>query len=1450
MPRIPRLSLLALALTLAAVWLAAPPAGADDRKLFVGFREIPYVFILFDNSSSMASVTECSAEDLAAGFCSQLCDVDGGGCMAPLNADDDSSKLYEAKEILYQVLLETENVDFGFATLNQDDMRVRSKHWLYEATNDGPTLPGTMRQYPEKDTQEVFGRQWPCTSGSDVGCSANAAADLDDPCDDFTGDVCDWERVQRLPRGDINATGTAFDATTTFYVADGNTEYRVHYDIPSGVPGETPISAVVTVCESNPGGNCVGTQTSATVIYALVGEFLSMDLGPDPNGNQNDEFDGVEGFFAELDNVDVEADTGTEANGVGRCGGLDMNDDTDDDIYIDPYNLRWPTIAGGACSGSGDACTVDGDCPAGETCDPAPLLDLGDFIPFDWRDSHKQDILSRLAPTNALGEPDFSMSGFFEDPSGSGPNGALDLLDPNARPILPTARTPLEIAIEDFREWYDGCRGAPGQCGPPGWEEYAETRDPNWPCRKKYLLIFTDGDEACDDGDNGTACDATSNLNSQADIETFVIAYGISSDEGQPGGTLTCLPANSGAGNGQEIGALFPHNRQELLDALKLIFSAIVGRTATFSAAAVPSVQAEALDKLFVTSLSPVNEQSVWPGRLDAFVKPMPLDEENKPDTSPEAGCDPGDADDSGCHIWNAAQVMFDEQLDDTDPVGQEAGKRRVFYSQFPVDGSVPWTRETFETFENRMPSIEVERDFWRGLGIVFTPGDEDSEADARAEADAIVTQTLAAKTGVLPPPEETEVTYIQGEIFHSDPLVVGAPTNTNYFIADLHGDNDETTDCTEGDPGYRCFFFRHQKRRKAIAAGSNDGMLHVWDAGAWRTSGDFADRFDNGSGKEIFAYMPRTVLPVVRDLAQDLTGPEYAVDGRPAAADVFTAVAGGEAEWRTVLTGGLRNGGWTTIQGFSHLEGPPNTDEQKASGYYLLDITQPDPVTSPGAGDDPTNFVPDAQDPPACLQPAVAGCGSLAYGTPLWEFTDTILGEREGDPLDPSDDVIVGVRLDEDANGFVDLAPTWSVPNIGRMRVCVGAVCNPLAPDNDVEERFVAIFGGGLDEKIFHDRGNFLYIVDVETGETIYKHELAGSAPSEPAAVDTNFDGFLDTIYIGTTFGLLYRVDLEQVIVVGGEPTTIVPSLVDTPIAGVMADGTQVMATQQRIVDPLFAPYVLFNTNDGTLAQVLSGDSDGDGSLDFDWQQIYFRPSVLFVPMLDQFALAFGTGNRADLFARSGQRGRFVVYVDNVTTEQLQTAGFEPARPAGLQLVGLDDARVDDTVNFLVSHGGWWFQLEPDQIVVTEPFALAGVMLFSSFIPADQAIIIEEDNEEFCRETGTSQLFATNAANANGLLHLQDDLENAVRFRQVEDLATRPYTEVAQTANPIPDELPAPMTEALFRTQEEIKKLQPENCKYPPGYHVAVKTRITDTGIEFIAPVPICVIEKNFRDY
>src|SRR5262249_16647763 len=119
-----------------------------------------------------------------------------------------------------------------------------------------------------------------------------------------------------------------------------------------------------------------------------------------------------------------------------------------------------------------------------------------------------------------------------------------------------------------------------------------------------------------------------------------------------------------------------------------------------------------------------------------------------------------------------------------------------------------------------------------------------------------------------------------------------------------------------------------------------------------------------------------------------------------------------------------------------------------------------------------------------------------------------------------------------------------WSRPVIGRVKV------SDVATSSN-RDFFVAIFGGGYahngtslaQTNVAGNTGNFLYMVDIETGKVIYKSNLgiwssgasgsnstgnlAAGGPGEPGVVAYTGDGYLDRIFVPTTQGQVFRVDL-----------------------------------------------------------------------------------------------------------------------------------------------------------------------------------------------------------------------------------------------------------------------------------------------------------------------------------
>jgi type IV pilus assembly protein PilY1 len=112
-------------------------------------------------------------------------------------------------------------------------------------------------------------------------------------------------------------------------------------------------------------------------------------------------------------------------------------------------------------------------------------------------------------------------------------------------------------------------------------------------------------------------------------------------------------------------------------------------------------------------------------------------------------------------------------------------------------------------------------------------------------------------------------------------------------------------------DTNYGAYKTAKASRAGRVYVGSNDGMLHAFDA---------------ATGQEVWAYIPSFVLPQLYKLAdkQYSTNHQYFVDGTPETGDICpnapssTCTAG---QWKTILVGGLNLGG---------------------KGYYALDITDP----------------------------------------------------------------------------------------------------------------------------------------------------------------------------------------------------------------------------------------------------------------------------------------------------------------------------------------------------------------------------------------------------------------------------------------------------------------------------------------------------------------------------
>ena len=1486
--------LLFTAAVLTAMVVSVAATHADDRDLFRASAADPYIFILFDTSGSMHW------------------DQQGDGLVA--SADDPSSRLYQAKSALYQVLRGLDDgARIGWAHFSQDSLYAYRKHWTYKpkarATN--PVWFDTV-PYPAVGVPEIFGRNYytfgalpeqfsycgAYPNGGFFGWSYDAAIGL--------------EHALYHPK-----LGDELDVPTSAYIQHDGVMYKFEWQLVGGSLGSNEItvrtkvySVAATYPDTTAGrpdprtANCTLTSLGeADIVYepsvavdqdgvairdrngALPNDFIARTERSRLPGNRT------------LDIYGLTTDsTCPSGNSVSSWGPLWHPNNTTSTGFLDSGDdsqLQYPNFDVPSARYGGTPCSA-----------AAKALTRGSVLPWDWvqhptpspqpgfATSTKEELMCRLAPNTCSPDPndyhvvtgadkdaglysefdvgdrvpDFRVGRYFEDEI-DGSSNRLVLRDrfQNYPPIAAFDATPLAGMMRELDDWLEywlPCAADPA------------SGDRNLPCRERYAIVLTDGAETCEDGTDSdgrlSAIRSAANDLRASGVRTFAVGFGDSVDVGglqdiaDFGGTGTLdlavgTSSETEPGDGETdcrlqypvdpsnptpcTGPILAANKQDLVDALNRIFAATASQSTSFASAAVPAGQADAQDSIFLTNFVPLDGTSEWAGEMSHYLRPLPLKTVSTPDGDiqiPDDSIRCGPNRQFSCLAWKAGEAMlglggaFDQvpsfnrltEISDfptlidnsTLQLGNGTNRRRVYYGlgmerQNDLVGynpsflspTVSGTRLTTLIVDSGLVDLDTLLPFT--LPTLFNDVLDDVQ-DALDDSPSLLDQLvkLLGRTLLLNYNERVvenpfdegpdELRYILGDTFHSDPQQLGDPTNVAYLQGNLPvGSTDDCDDLTS--TSYRCFFLRNQYRRKVVFTGSNDGQLHAFDAGLFKSKvvdSRQVGEFDLGSGQELFAFVPNALISRLMDRPLD-PNHEYALDGELRIADVFIdpkhtgSPNPSERMWRTVVMGGLREGGETV----ERLGG--------TSSYYALDVTQPDklkkePNLTIAEGGE---WVPDHPNyVPSCIAAYnETDCGPLRYGAVLWEFSD----------LDPNDNLR---PADDDNNGEIDLAPTWSRPTIGRVQV--------EKTNGDVEDRFAAIFGGGFDPDNPLTRGNWLYVLDMETGKILAKRQLDGAAPSSPAAVDTDGDGYLDTVYIGTYAGSMYKMSLAE----PGE-----------------------LRSSGRVRNEDWKAFRVF----------LAGAN----------YPMFTPPSVIFVPSEDRYALAFGVGNRADLWDQSFKDvpGRFYTLLD---TGWKNESGFSAFTESDFEVFSATDTT--DRSNLLKNPAsgkepGWIVTLQNGEKLVSRPFTLAGVTIFSTYKPLPLQVV---QGNVACERDGETNIFTVFTTSGNALV--------SDRFRSVPGIVSNPFTEVSSlqgrglgggggssggggdggggdgggTGGGIGGPTADDLTEDLEDIRESIMELFPEGCRFNE-VSVNLKVVRSDTGIEFIAPVPVCVQATNWKD-
>jgi Tfp pilus tip-associated adhesin PilY1 len=423
-------------------------------------------------------------------------------------------------------------------------------------------------------------------------------------------------------------------------------------------------------------------------------------------------------------------------------------------------------------------------------------------------------------------------------------------------------------------------------------------------------------------------------------------------------------------------------------------------------------------------------------------------------------------------------------------------------------DQAKDWTEANIDLDDLKLPIVTL-LSTSSFLGAPYSMTDPADATEQELLTDRLVSTlagcnfgTLISDSSCVTRTNDDGTVSLLGDIFHSNPIVVGSP-------------NAPINEAT-----YHAFANSYRTRDRVIYAGSNDGFLHGFHAGDWQTlEADGVTplappRHDRGTGAELMAFMPSQVrdqiwrLPISQASGggRSFTG----VDGSPVVADawIYRNIDGSgnlstelsppvsttkdARQWRTVLIAGLRGGG---------------------QGYYALDITNPASSNYPGY---------------------------------LWEF-----------PCDDCANAVNPSTLSDEANylGF-----TWSEPVIARVKVHVEGTTAGSG-----QERWVAIFGAGYHQfgdpnhvnyvedgdpdpatdlllgNLNRAQGRAIYMVDITNGQVLAKKHWSATATSDgsgqvgypemryafasaPAVFDLDFDSFADVIYVPDLGGNVWK--------------------------------------------------------------------------------------------------------------------------------------------------------------------------------------------------------------------------------------------------------------------------------------------------------------------------------------
>jgi Tfp pilus tip-associated adhesin PilY1 len=1276
-----------------ALWMASALASADDKDLLKGGAAPPNLMIVFGNSQTTAATMTNLVSTATSTW-------DG-------DADSTASKLGAAKQVVKQfVNARHTTFNIGLTTFahnpNAGSITISGKHWLYSPIGTAAGGAGAV-DFPTESWKEPIGtiERWgengegPCTNKTVPVCTDRspnfitlpAAASVTGPFFGLTGTGSAIIKLSATTQvlvtltagkyGDAYTDGSLSAYTISTPAPAHSMTVTKQYQKKVGssfvtqalTPGGDPGTVTVYYVPSS-------TLTSDLFYTTKAGSITTPCVVGDPNcGNEIGFLNDPQGNFS------------VSAN----CSGWEFQVNSNPQPLIKvPRDYKW----GAACQPPQDSFP----------CVSRLLRPQAKLVAYD----QTSGAFTTTDPDN----PGYTGAGSkYADGCDStllgGVDAGLDITENQA--VLTTrngSQAPIKNLLTNIYEYFT-------KSAIDGFQNGKRLDDPNKACRKSGVVLIYDNFNGCQNDNCSFLTSFILTKFKQINVPVYVIGFGASATA--TSNTGICIAHNSGAILPDGTDGYFPvTDTAGLMQALIDISDLLDESSQTFATAAVSTSQALGDQMAYFASFSASKKRSIWNGRLggyklDATTGNIQIGQYtiNDPNDPNNGATIPVPSNDPSSLIWNVGANLLQ-----TYPASGQTGSGATDSTKILAPGATLSTGSYSDDSNDTVSTIPTH--FYPGRKIVFSlPQGYTSPVttlpiaagNAVPETRNDLTYTtgatwwpdlkalLAPQTGAPGPPgpaltdtdagntlrfiwgDRDAVTGATdasrkyfgqklGDIFHSGPLLIGGPSDFALFKTNVQN--------------YAAFASAYKNRRRVIYVGANDGLLHAFEAGILGRDSSKPSAYDLGTGAELFAFAPRAIMQIYKPL-KDAVGAqtkqdEWTVDLSPSAADAFidanhsgTPVAGNRA-WHTVLVGGVREG--------SPFEGTSGAAPQNSQGsYFALDITQPDELVS---GVESTG----GNTAPKCLNKSGDATCSRDWPTVLWEITDTTDLDASGSGL-----------------GYPDMGETWAKASMGRVKICTANCGNTSAPLPTVEDHYVAIFGGGFDRERLNRRGNWIYMVDIETGKALYKVNSGtadfgsgpvtvnfGSIPSEPAALDYNDDSILDLIYVGDQKGQLWRIDLTDLRMLASPPGGSFNNQLD------LAAGSG-------------TPFLFFQAPQPTSPATTP------------FYPIYYRPEGIVlgynVGGRPALGIAFGTGDRDDIQGKADtssltykQRFYYVIDAANTTTTTESTSGMlniaSPTAPAASS----------------VPVKGWFLQLTNGERVVGDSLAPGGVIRFPTYNP------------------------------------------------------------------------------------------------------------------------------------